>query len=106
MVDRKILYTRTSTIVPLNTSSAFWMSGSFLKSSLLNGTGAVFFSAAGAASTDLAGWVVAAGLAAGGAAGAEAAATDWRSQPGGASALINLIIALAWPNSPSLVASN
>ena len=33
-------------MVPLKISSAFWMSGSFLKSSLLNGTGAVFFSAA------------------------------------------------------------
>src|SRR5215471_12616242 len=30
---------RTSTICPLKISSAFWISGSFLKSSLLKGTG-------------------------------------------------------------------
>ena len=33
---------RTSTICPLKISSAFWISGSFLKSSLLNGTVADF----------------------------------------------------------------
>lgn len=38
------VYVRTSIIVPLNTSSAFWISGSFLKSSLLKGTIAGFFS--------------------------------------------------------------
>lgn len=45
-------YARTSTIWPLKTSSAFWMSGSFLKSSLLNGTDAGVFSFAGGLSRD------------------------------------------------------
>jgi hypothetical protein len=35
-----VVYERTSTIWPLKTSSAFWISGSFLKSSLLNGAAA------------------------------------------------------------------
>src|SRR5262245_21223317 len=40
------LQARTSTMRPLKSSSAFWMSGSFLKSSALGGS-APFFGAAG-----------------------------------------------------------
>src|SRR5664280_2780939 len=93
-------------MVPLKISRAFLMSGSFLKSSLLNTTGAGFFSAGavGAASTGFADAVAGAGWVATGAGGG-GAATVFRFQLAGVSALMNLIIAFAWPSSASLVAS-
>ena len=94
-------HARTSTIVPLKTSSAFWMSGSFLKSSLLNGTGADGFSLAvgaiGFAADALAVFGVVTGAAVGTTVGAS------RVRPAGASALMNLICEFECPSSASLV---
>src|SRR5690242_18052822 len=84
---------RTSTMVPLKISSAFLMSGSFLKSSLLNTTGAGFFSVAGAVAASAA-LAAGAGFAAGVGADVTTGVAAGRSQPAGASALTNLIMAL------------
>ena len=91
MVDGNENQARTSTIVPLKTSSAFWISGSFLNSSLLNGTGRGFLSAgaAGAASAGFGGSRRGLG---GGGSRRGVAATLGASQPAGASALTNLIM--------------
>src|SRR5262245_17117031 len=97
---------RTSTIVPLKTSNASLISGSFLKSSLSNrvGAGFSFFGSARA------GWVVEDWLP--GAAAEfdelEAVATDvpaaeGRTRPAVASALINLTDTSPQPSSLSLV---
>ena len=79
-------------MVPLKISKAFLISGSFLKSSLLNGTGADFFSATGARGASAV-FDAGAGVAVFVGAGAGAGAAG-RSQPAGDSAFTNRIIAL------------
>jgi hypothetical protein len=72
IIVRFVVYERTSTIWPLKTSSAFWISGSFLKSSLLNdatgGRGGLSGSAAGTCV-----------LAAGGAGAGAGGGSNWAS---------------------------
>src|SRR5262252_10982928 len=84
--SRETRQARTSTIWPLKISRAFWIKGSFLKSSLLKETGAIF---AGVGAADVTGRGAALGWAAGagiGAAGAGAGGAAWREErPAGSS---------------------
>src|SRR5437899_11770280 len=96
---------RTSTIWPLNISNAFLINGSFLKSSLLKGTGASL-SFAGAAGGDFVGGAgVADACAGGGAATGAGSGSDSvaRCQPAGASAFTNLNWIPGWPSSAVVV---
>src|SRR5205809_7702054 len=92
---------RTSTMWPLNISSAFWISGSFLKSSLLKGTDPDFALVGGTAVSlpALAGLPVAL---AGGGWGADPGAGGAGATPfAGKSSLTNFTCALGNPNSLS-----
>src|SRR5258706_850540 len=94
---------RTSTIWPLKISNAFAINGSFLKSSLLNGTDASFsLGWTGAGTSALAVANVTGAFGAGTEAG-RVFSDDSATRGAGASAFTNLIWGLEWPSSCSLV---
>src|SRR5689334_5089844 len=109
IVDSKI-HALTSTIWPLNISSAFWIRGSFLKSSLLNGIGASLSFWGGfcgeaerAVAIVGAGFGDAGGRTAAGSSACAGASGGYFCLPIGASALMNLTCELGCPSSESLV---